>query len=179
MSLVSNTRLTPPSFLVRSARVLPDKNAVVCGRRRLTHRGLGEEVTRAAPALRASGIQPGGRVANLMPGAREDEPGPGLRRTAGYESRLCQLWPDGWGHPGGGGRQDHEAQGYRPDRGLPTEILASRTSSIPIVKFAVATVKTVAESLYDEFKEPLYAPPPLLARMVDAGQLGRGIHTYA
>lgn len=35
------------------------------------------------------------------------------------------------------------------------------------------TTKAVAESLYDEFKEPLYAPPPLLARMVEAGLLGR------
>jgi len=35
------------------------------------------------------------------------------------------------------------------------------------------TTKAVAESLYDEFKEPLYAPPPLLARMVDANLLGR------
>ncbi|MFD4327558.1 3-hydroxybutyryl-CoA dehydrogenase [Nocardioides sp. NPDC058538] len=35
------------------------------------------------------------------------------------------------------------------------------------------TTKAVAESLYEEFKEPLYAPPPLLARMVDAGLLGR------
>jgi 3-hydroxybutyryl-CoA dehydrogenase len=44
------------------------------------------------------------------------------------------------------------------------------------------TVKAVAESLYDEFKEPLYSAPPLLARMVDAGLLGRktgrGFHTY-
>jgi 3-hydroxybutyryl-CoA dehydrogenase len=44
------------------------------------------------------------------------------------------------------------------------------------------TVKAVAESLYDEFKEPLYAAPPLLARMVEAGLLGRktgrGFHTY-
>jgi 3-hydroxybutyryl-CoA dehydrogenase len=44
------------------------------------------------------------------------------------------------------------------------------------------TVKAVAESLYEEFKEPLYASPPLLARMVDAGLLGRktgrGFHTY-
>ena len=31
----------------------------------------------------------------------------------------------------------------------------------------------VAESLYEEFKEPLYAPPPLLMRMVEAGLLGR------
>ncbi|HZP31127.1 MAG TPA: 3-hydroxybutyryl-CoA dehydrogenase [Acidimicrobiia bacterium] len=35
------------------------------------------------------------------------------------------------------------------------------------------TVVAVAESLYAEFKEPLYAPPPLLLRMVDAGLLGR------
>ncbi len=45
------------------------------------------------------------------------------------------------------------------------------------------TTKAVAESLYEEFKEPLYAAPPLLARMVEAGLLGRktgrGFYTYA
>jgi 3-hydroxybutyryl-CoA dehydrogenase len=44
------------------------------------------------------------------------------------------------------------------------------------------TTKAVAESLYDEFKEPLYAAPPLLQRMVEAGLLGRksgrGFYTY-
>ncbi|GHC71973.1 3-hydroxybutyryl-CoA dehydrogenase [Streptomyces cinnamoneus] len=44
------------------------------------------------------------------------------------------------------------------------------------------TVVAIAESLYEEFKEPLYAPPPLLLRMVEAGHLGRrtgrGFHTY-
>lgn len=44
------------------------------------------------------------------------------------------------------------------------------------------TTKAVAESLYEEFKEQLYAPPPLLNRMVDAGLLGRktgrGFYTY-
>ncbi|MDA8310341.1 MAG: 3-hydroxybutyryl-CoA dehydrogenase [Actinomycetota bacterium] len=35
------------------------------------------------------------------------------------------------------------------------------------------TTQAVAESLYKEFKEPLYAPPPLLSRMVEAGLLGR------
>jgi 3-hydroxybutyryl-CoA dehydrogenase len=35
------------------------------------------------------------------------------------------------------------------------------------------TTMAVANSLYEEFKEPLYAPPPLLARMVEAGLLGR------
>ncbi|WP_329620436.1 3-hydroxybutyryl-CoA dehydrogenase [Streptomyces sp. NBC_01255] len=44
------------------------------------------------------------------------------------------------------------------------------------------TVASIAGSLYDEFKEPLYAPPPLLLRMVEAGLLGRkagrGFHGY-
>jgi 3-hydroxybutyryl-CoA dehydrogenase len=35
------------------------------------------------------------------------------------------------------------------------------------------TTLAVAASLYEEFKEPLYAPPPLLSRMVEAGLLGR------
>ena len=34
------------------------------------------------------------------------------------------------------------------------------------------TTLAVADSLYTEFKEPLYAPPPLLSRMVEAGLLG-------
>ncbi|MFI9008251.1 3-hydroxybutyryl-CoA dehydrogenase [Actinosynnema sp. NPDC053489] len=45
------------------------------------------------------------------------------------------------------------------------------------------TTKAIAESMYEEFKEPLYSPPPLLLRMVDAGLLGkksgRGFHDYA
>ena len=35
------------------------------------------------------------------------------------------------------------------------------------------TVVSVADSMYAEFKEPLYAAPPLLQRMVEAGRLGR------
>lgn len=45
------------------------------------------------------------------------------------------------------------------------------------------TTRAIAESLYAEFREPLYSPPPLLCRMVEAGLLGRksgrGFHTYA
>jgi 3-hydroxybutyryl-CoA dehydrogenase len=45
------------------------------------------------------------------------------------------------------------------------------------------TTMAVAESLYEEFREQLYAPPPLLSRMVDAGLLGRkagrGFYDYA
>jgi 3-hydroxybutyryl-CoA dehydrogenase len=44
------------------------------------------------------------------------------------------------------------------------------------------TVHAIAESLHAEYKEPHFASPPLLARMVDAGLLGRktgrGFHTY-
>lgn len=44
------------------------------------------------------------------------------------------------------------------------------------------TVHAIAVSLYEEFKEALYSPPPLLARMVDASLLGRksgrGFHRY-
>ncbi|BBJ45276.1 3-hydroxybutyryl-CoA dehydrogenase [Streptomyces antimycoticus] len=44
------------------------------------------------------------------------------------------------------------------------------------------TIQAVAESMYEEFKEPLYAPPALLRRMVAAGHLGRksgrGFYTY-
>ncbi|MFC4945086.1 3-hydroxybutyryl-CoA dehydrogenase [Pseudonocardia sp. GCM10023141] len=45
------------------------------------------------------------------------------------------------------------------------------------------TTAAVAESMYAEFKEPLYAPSPMLAQMVAAGRLGRksgrGFFTYA
>ena len=71
MNLVSNTALTPLSFLERSARVFPEKIAVVYGKRRMTYQELAEAVTRVAHALRASGIQPGDRVAYLMPNLPE------------------------------------------------------------------------------------------------------------
>jgi 3-hydroxybutyryl-CoA dehydrogenase len=35
------------------------------------------------------------------------------------------------------------------------------------------TCLAIADSLYAEFREQLYAPPPLLSRMVEAGLLGR------
>ncbi|MGF1425254.1 3-hydroxybutyryl-CoA dehydrogenase [Kitasatospora sp. LaBMicrA B282] len=44
------------------------------------------------------------------------------------------------------------------------------------------TVEAIATSMYEEYKEPLYAPPPLLSRMVEAGLLGRksgrGFHAH-
>ncbi|MFE9941236.1 3-hydroxybutyryl-CoA dehydrogenase [Streptomyces hirsutus] len=45
------------------------------------------------------------------------------------------------------------------------------------------TAQAAAESMYEEYKEPLYAPPALLRRMVAAGHLGRksgrGFYDYA
>ncbi|ORB31354.1 3-hydroxybutyryl-CoA dehydrogenase [Mycolicibacterium parafortuitum] len=44
------------------------------------------------------------------------------------------------------------------------------------------TMKLIADSMYDEYKDPNFAPPPLLQRMVEAGQLGKksgkGFYTY-
>jgi 3-hydroxybutyryl-CoA dehydrogenase len=44
------------------------------------------------------------------------------------------------------------------------------------------TMKLIADSMYDEYKDAHYAPPPLLLRMVEAGQLGKksgqGFYTY-
>jgi len=45
------------------------------------------------------------------------------------------------------------------------------------------TTLAVAVSMYEEFKEPLYAAPPMLSRMVEAGLLGRksgrGFYDYS
>ncbi|AVP69972.1 3-hydroxybutyryl-CoA dehydrogenase [Rhodococcus hoagii] len=45
------------------------------------------------------------------------------------------------------------------------------------------TVKSIADSMYEEFKEPLYSAPPLLLRMVEAGLVGKksgaGFYEYA
>jgi 3-hydroxybutyryl-CoA dehydrogenase len=45
------------------------------------------------------------------------------------------------------------------------------------------TIASIAESMYEEYKEPLYAAPPMLLRMVDARLLGRksgrGFYEYA
>lgn len=44
------------------------------------------------------------------------------------------------------------------------------------------TMKLIADSMYDEYKDQSYAPPSLLLRMVEAGQLGKksgkGFYSY-
>jgi fatty-acyl-CoA synthase len=71
MSAVSYTALTPLAFLGRSADVFADKTAIVHGDRRTSYREFGAEATRLAHALRASGIEPGDRVAYLCPNIPE------------------------------------------------------------------------------------------------------------
>ena len=71
MGAISYTALTPLSFLERSARVWPDKMAVIYGSRSLTYAEFAAEAVRVARALRASGIEPGNRVAYLMPNLPE------------------------------------------------------------------------------------------------------------
>jgi fatty-acyl-CoA synthase len=71
MGAISNTALTPLSFLERSAHVWPGKVAVIYGRRRLTYAEFAAEAARVAGALRASGVGPGDRVAYLMPNLPE------------------------------------------------------------------------------------------------------------
>jgi 3-hydroxyacyl-CoA dehydrogenase len=46
-------------------------------------------------------------------------------------------------------------------RGISRFIESSTSAAAPIA------------SMYEEYKEPLFAAPPLLSRMVDAGLLGR------
>lgn len=47
----------------------------------------------------------------------------------------------------------------------------------------IDTAVFVAEVLFEEFRDPLYAPPPILKRMADAGYLGRksgkGFYDYS
>ncbi|MFD2422005.1 acyl--CoA ligase family protein [Amycolatopsis pigmentata] len=65
------TPLTPLAFLERSARVFPDKDAIIHGDRRVTYREFAAETTRVAHALRACGVRPGDRVAYLLPNIPE------------------------------------------------------------------------------------------------------------
>ena len=71
VTAVYDTQLTPLLYLERSAMVYPDKAAIVHGDRRVTYSEMAAEATRLARALRASGIEPGDRVAYLCPNIPE------------------------------------------------------------------------------------------------------------
>ena len=65
------TPLTPLEFLERSAQIYPEKTAIVYGDRRISYAEFAATATRLAHALRASGVEPGDRVAYLMPNIPE------------------------------------------------------------------------------------------------------------
>jgi len=68
---VSQTELTPLSYLRRSAEVYPEKTAIIYGDRRYSYARFAELAAQLARALRASGIHPGDRVAYLLPNLPE------------------------------------------------------------------------------------------------------------
>src|SRR6188472_1539759 len=65
------SRLTPLSFLERTAHAFPQRIGVVDGDRRLSWQELRERVRRLAVALQESGIEKGDRVAFLAPNRAE------------------------------------------------------------------------------------------------------------
>jgi fatty-acyl-CoA synthase len=65
MAAFTFSQLTPTTFLERSARVFPDRVAVIDGDRRFTYREFADRSRRLAGALAARGIAPGDRVAAL------------------------------------------------------------------------------------------------------------------
>ena len=67
----SYTSLTPLAFLERAADVFANKTAIAYGDRRVSYSEFGAEATQLAHALRASGVQPGDRVAYLCPNIPE------------------------------------------------------------------------------------------------------------
>ncbi|GIU93029.1 MAG: hypothetical protein KatS3mg011_1935 [Acidimicrobiia bacterium] len=71
MEQVFVTQLTPLLFLERSADVFPQKTAMVYRGERHTYAQMADHAQRLAGALRASGVQPGDRVAYLMPNLPE------------------------------------------------------------------------------------------------------------
>src|ERR687886_503409 len=66
---VFRAELSPLNFLHRSVQVMPQRTAVVHGRRRYSYAGFGERVGRLAAALRGAGVRRGDRVAVLSPNA--------------------------------------------------------------------------------------------------------------
>jgi fatty-acyl-CoA synthase len=65
MAAFTFSQLTPTAFLDRSARVFPDRTAVIDGDHRFTYREFADRSHRLAGALGPRGIFPGDRVAAL------------------------------------------------------------------------------------------------------------------
>ncbi|AJT68710.1 hypothetical protein T261_7108 [Streptomyces lydicus] len=74
-------------------------------------------------------------------------------------------------------RQSRETGHPQLSRGATTAVLAQRDQDL-----AGGQLPRAGGCMNEKYKEPLYAAPPLLARMVDAGRLGRksgsGFYSY-
>ncbi|YAL83639.1 acyl--CoA ligase family protein [Dermacoccaceae bacterium W4C1] len=71
MTQISSTPLTPLSYLERSARVWPERTAIIDGDLRLSYAEFGAQVQSLAKALRAAGVEDGDRVAFVLPNVHE------------------------------------------------------------------------------------------------------------
>ncbi|MDK3256490.1 acyl--CoA ligase family protein [Blastococcus capsensis] len=65
MASFTFSQLSPTAYLERSARVFPDRTAIIDGDRRSTYREFADRSRRLAGGLAARGIAPGDRVAAL------------------------------------------------------------------------------------------------------------------
>ncbi|MGY1828653.1 MULTISPECIES: acyl--CoA ligase family protein [unclassified Blastococcus] len=65
MASFTFSQLSPTAYLERSARVFPDRTAIIDGERRHTYREFADRSRRLAGGLAARGIAPGDRVAAL------------------------------------------------------------------------------------------------------------------
>ena len=87
--------------------------------------------------------------------------------------RVCQL-----------ARSQSEASGRRAqaEADQPNQWHEEAAGEQLLDLVGLDTTMYVAEVMFEEFREARYAPPPLLKRMVMAGQLGRktgkGFYTY-
>ena len=63
--------LSPISFLLRAARIYPNRTAVIHGARRYTYAQMAERSRRLASALNRAGVAPGDMVAILAPNTPE------------------------------------------------------------------------------------------------------------
>ncbi|NEK85625.1 AMP-binding protein [Blastococcus saxobsidens] len=65
MASFTFSQLSPTAYLERSARVFPERTAIIDGDRRFTYREFADRSRRLAGALAARGVAPGDRVAAL------------------------------------------------------------------------------------------------------------------
>lgn len=89
---------------------------------------------------------------------------PGSSSTPCWCPTCCR--PSAWLRPGGSPASRTSTR--QSSRAIPPDGPLRLSDLI-----GLDTMKLIADSMYDELKDAHYAPPPLLLRMVEAGQLGK------